>query len=212
MQMGDGGRRGRAGRGRDSLRLAGLADAFDRLFQGTVGQRIGHEIIGTQAKQLMQAGGADLVGDEDHLDMALGGGADHLGDAGQIALVFAIDGDGHEFEAGGIGLGEEFAGILEGEVAPGFAEFEFHVVDQQIEILDIPRDGAGQNRRRIGHHVGSSAHRLFVLLVGKWRWRPWPVPDKERAARHRSSPHGTLAVRLFPVTAKAGGQWWRFLG
>ena len=36
------------------------------------------------------------------------------------------------------------------QVAPGLAHFGFHVVDQQIKLLNVTRDGAGQNRRRLG--------------------------------------------------------------
>ena len=68
--------------------------------------------------------------------------------ARQVAFVLIIDRDRHEFQRRSLGLGHEERGVGKAEIAPAFAELGFHVLDQQIEILNIARNRAGHDRRR----------------------------------------------------------------
>ena len=138
----------------------GFAQAFDGVMQRAFGQRVGYEIIGPQAQQLVQRNRADLISDQDHLDPAALGLADDVGDPRQVRLVFAIHRDGDELKRRGIGLAEEHRGILERQIAPAFAQLQFHVVDQQIEILHVARNGARHDGGRFRRQICHARHRL----------------------------------------------------
>ena len=62
--------------------------------------------------------------------------------AGEVGLVLLVHGDGDEFERLRVGLAEEGEGVVDRQIAPAFAEFGFHVFDQEVELLDVARDRA----------------------------------------------------------------------
>jgi hypothetical protein len=139
--------------GRSALRRGGqpyhglrFADSLDRVVQGPFGQGIGHEIIRPQLQKLVQALRAEIVGDQDDLDVFFLRAANDLADQADIALVALIHGDGHEFQLAGFGLVKKGAGLLQVQIAPGLTQFGFHVIDQQIEFLNIPGDRGSHDR------------------------------------------------------------------
>ncbi len=136
----------------------GLAHPLDRVVQRALRQGVGHEIVGAQLQHLVQDRRADLVGDQQHLDLLGLGRLDHVVHLGQFAFVLAVDGDGDELHARTVGLFQKDQRILKVQVAPGFAQFLFHVVDQQVKTLDIPRDGAGKDRSRVALYAGFACH------------------------------------------------------
>ena len=127
--------------------MGGPAHPFDRVVQRAVGERIGDEFLGPELEQLVQRDRADLLGDHQNLDALLDRDLNEIGDGRQLVLVILIDGQCHEFQGIGIGLPQEHRSVAEGQVAPAFAALGLHVFDEKIEILYIPADRAGHDRR-----------------------------------------------------------------
>ncbi len=143
--------------------------------QRAFGKRVGHEVIGPELQHLVQDGRADLVGDEQDLDLLGFRRLDHVVHLRQFAFVLAVDGDGDELHARAVGLLQEDQRIFEVQVAPGFAELLLHVVDQQIETLHIPGNGACQDRRGVTLY-GSFARHLASHPFSTW----CQVPDRSK--------------------------------
>ena len=66
------------------LRSGGLLDPFDCSGQFAFGKRVGDEFVGPLAQQLVQGGRCDVLGNEDHVDLAGFG----LGDDFQSDMFF----------------------------------------------------------------------------------------------------------------------------
>jgi len=89
------------------------AQALDRLVQLALRQRIGHEIIGTEAQKLMQRDRAHLLGDEDDLDALFLGGSNDLPDSRQFRLILIVHRDGNELQVFRLRLMQKQLCILE---------------------------------------------------------------------------------------------------
>ena len=135
-----------------------LAGAFDRLVQRTFGQGVRYEVIGPQPQQLMQRNGADVMRDQDDFDALRLCRGDNSGDPVQIGCVLGIHRDRNEFQRRTFGLVEKNQGILEREVAPFLAKLDLHIIDEDLKILHIARDCAGDNRRGFRMKICSTRH------------------------------------------------------
>jgi hypothetical protein len=70
----------------------------------------------------------------------------------------------NEHKLVGLGLPEESPCLVEAQIAPAFAQFRFHVLDQEIELVNIARDRAGDDGRRFGFGLkGQSATHSSVF-------------------------------------------------
>jgi hypothetical protein len=67
-----------------------------------------------------------------------------------------------------VGLGQEDLGIGKVEVAPGFAALGLHVLEQEIEVLHIPRNRAGHDRSGVGPQCWSTRHTSTSFIF----WEP----------------------------------------
>jgi hypothetical protein len=108
----------------------------------------------------VQSHRADLIREQDHLHLPGARRPDEVGEPRQVGFVFAVHRDGHEFQCGRIGLVQKDQRIVNRRVATAFAQLQFHIVDQQIEILHIPRHHAGQDRRWFRLQSRQACHRL----------------------------------------------------
>jgi len=125
-------------------------------------QRVGHEIRGAQPQQAVQGDRTQLLGDQQDADVQRIGALDHRLDQRQVRFVLVVEGDGDEFEIARIGLVEELQGVRKGQVAPAFTQFQFHVLDQQVEVLHVARDGTGPDRDGM---LGRAAHARHLELL-----------------------------------------------
>ena len=74
--------------------------------------------------------------------------ADHIRNLGQARLVILVDRKYDEFQFAGIVLSQERCRFGKIEVAPGFAQFGFHVLDKKIKFLHVT--GHGDRAKRLG--------------------------------------------------------------
>jgi hypothetical protein len=120
----------------------------------------------------VQRAGRHGIGHDDHPRAAKLRGADQLSQHAHVRFVLGRDGERDENEIVGFGLPEKGARLVEAEIAPAFAELCFHVLDQQIETVNIARDRAGNNGRWLGFGLqGQSAtHSSFPTLSRKSGW------------------------------------------
>jgi len=144
---------------RQHWRRRGFAHFLDGFVQRAFGQRVGDEVVGAQTQQLMQGDRADLIGDQHHLQAMGLGLFDDLADARQVGFIGGIDRDGDKLQTASVWLIQEHGGIVERQVAPAFAQFQFHIVDQQVKILHVARNGAREDRCRFRLKVCYAAHR-----------------------------------------------------
>jgi hypothetical protein len=126
--------------------------------QRPVRERVGQEVVRAEPQELVQRGGRDAVGHDDHADAARLRGPDHLAEEAHVGLVLGGDGQRDEHEVVRLGLLEKGARLFEAEVAPAFAELGFHVLDQEIETMHVARHRAGDDRRRFGLQCQSATH------------------------------------------------------
>ena len=183
-------------------------NAFHRLVESLLGQRVGHEIIGSGLQQTVQNGRADVLGHEDDLDVAFLGLFDDADDQFDVLFIFVIDRKGHEFQIFCLRLRKESLGLHEIEVAPGFAQFGFDVIDQQVERLHVAGDGARHDRCGVRFESQASTHRHIPGSPGFHPGRLSFGRDRRAATGRtgripaRSGPH-TLPPMIF-VVAKLG--------
>ena len=121
-------------------------DPLQRIVKRVFGQRVGHEIIGPRLQQFVQPGGADILGDQHHLDVLGFRQPDDRADKLDIGLVLIVNGDRHEFKGFAVGLVQKGLRLHETQIAPGLAQFRLNVVNQQVKCLHIARDCAGYDR------------------------------------------------------------------
>ena len=121
-------------------------DPLERVVKGVLGQRVGHEIIGPRLQQFVQRGGADIFGDQHHLDVLGLRQTDDRADQLDIGLILIVNRDGNKFKGFAVGLVQKGLGLHETEIPPGFSQFGFNIINQKVKCLHVPRDGAGNDR------------------------------------------------------------------
>jgi len=119
------------------LRRWGLAQPFDGLVQRMFRQRVGHEIIGPKAQQLVQRDRANFFRNQDYMHATFARRGDDARDACQVVFVLAVDCNRDKTQLRRFGLVEKQDGVLKAEVTPAFAHFGFHVFDQKVEVCYI---------------------------------------------------------------------------
>jgi hypothetical protein len=98
----------------------------------------------------MQSRRADIFRDQDDLDALFTGEADDFAQHDKIVLVGFVDGNRHELQRIGFGLIEKGEGFGKSKVAPVFAKLGFHIFNQEVEVLYVATDCAGDNRAGFG--------------------------------------------------------------
>ncbi len=163
-------------------------EAGHRGLQLALGQGVGNERLGPEAQQPVQRGRANVLRDEDHLDPEAPGGGDDGAHGVEIVRVLRIDGDGQMLQMRRLGLAEESRGLGEVEIAPGLGEHLVHVVDQQVERLDVARDGARPQRLGVVDRMSRRKLVCHAPPIGRDRYqfgnaRPPRAPRRARRAR-----------------------------
>ena len=118
-------------------------------------------IVCTHAQKLVEQGGGDVFGDQQRANAAFLGLNDHAFQKIRLVFVKIVDGDGDKFEMFGFGLVKEGQRIRKAQVAPLVAHDFFHVDYQQIKVLYVPTDRAGQDRVRISLDFQTTRHCHF---------------------------------------------------
>ena len=112
------------------VRAALDADARNRIGQGSFWQRVGREIVGAGAQQFVQGHRPQTVCHQNNLQSAALALTDHIRNLGQARLVILVDREYDEFQFAGIVLSQKRCRFGKIEVAPGFAQFGFHIFDK----------------------------------------------------------------------------------
>ena len=115
----------------------------------------------------MQRCGGHVLGDQDHADITCLGLGDDLAHQYKVVFVGLIHSQGYKFHRCGFGLPKECKRFGESQVAPAFAKRGLHIFDQEVEVLYITADCAGNDRRcfGLGHTV---AHDLLSFTSTVW--------------------------------------------
>ena len=78
----------------------------------------------------MERGGGHVFGDQDHFDMTCFCLRDDLGHHWQVVFIFGIERQRDKFKRRRLGLAEKCKTFRKAQVAPGFAQFGFHIFDK----------------------------------------------------------------------------------
>ena len=136
----------------------GLPDALDRGLKLVFRQGVGDKFIGTLPQQLVQGRRADILGDQDDANVAAAGLMNDFAQKDKVVLILLIHCDGHEFQRVGVRLRKEGQRLAKAQITPGLTQNRFHVLDQQIEILNVATDRASHDRRRFRRVMHTATH------------------------------------------------------
>ena len=144
-------------------RITFFLNARNRFVQLVFGKRVGDELSIRLAHQRVQGRRRHILGNQNDGNIPGHGLVDDFCQHNKVFFVLAVDGEGDKFEVLSFRLTEKGQRFGKTEITPGFAQSGLHILDQQIEVLNITADRASDDRGhfRLWHQA---AHCQLVLF------------------------------------------------